>query len=146
MKIELFKYVISKPLKSLGFTHYFWNVHSDTLFRTWLAMIILFIFVFIARIYMRRKINPISVILEQIIEFFTNLCVESFGYFRYDYFTFIVSLFMFTLFCNFVGLFPFIEEPTSDLNTTFAIAIISFLYVQAQKIYHGVYASALVYG
>ena len=72
--------------------------------------------------------------LEQSIKFFRDLAVESFGHFSYDYFSFVAALFFFTLACNMVGLLPFIEEPTQDLHTTFALGLSSFLYVQAVKI------------
>lgn len=134
MKIELFKYAIVRPFAFLGLEHSFWNVHGGTVLRTWLAMGILFTIVAICRWYMRRPINPISLMCEQAIEFFFDLCVESFGYFRYDYFSFIATLFFFTFFCNMIGILPFIEEPTSDLHTTFALGLSSFCYVQAQKI------------
>ena len=37
---------------------------------------------------------------------------------------FIVSLFMFLLTCNLLGLIPFLESPTNDLNTTLGLALL----------------------
>ncbi len=134
MKIELFEYKIIQPFSFLGLTHPFFSVNISTLLYTWLAMALLFGAVLIGRRYFRGELNPYTLVLEQAIKFFRDLSVESFGHFRYDYFSFIAALFFFTLACNMVGLLPFIEEPTNDLHTTFALGLSSFLYVQAVKI------------
>jgi F-type H+-transporting ATPase subunit a len=98
-------------------------------------MSILFALVFCARFYVKRnKINPFSFSVEKIIEYFVELCRDSFGFFKYEYFAFVVALFTFTLFCNSAGLLPFVKEPTEDLNTALACGLCSFLYVQYQKI------------
>ena len=137
MKIELFSYPTAQPFAWLGLTHPFFDVNIATLGYTWLAMALLFAAVLIGRRYFRGEANPYTLVLEQSIKFFRDLATESFGHFRYDYFSFIAALFVFTLACNMVGLLPFIEEPTNDLHTTFALGLSSFLYVQAVKISSG---------
>ncbi len=134
MKIELFSYPTAQPFAWLGLTHPFFDVNITTLGYTWLAMALLFTAVLIGRRLLHGEANPYTLILEQTIKFFRDLATESFGHFRYDYFSFIAALFFFTLACNMVGLLPFIEEPTNDLHTTFALGLSSFLYVQAVKI------------
>ncbi len=139
MKIELFSYTTIKPLSYFGVTHTFFDVNISTLLYTWLAMAILFTVVLIGRRYLARELNPISLVLEQSIEFFSDLCIESFGHFNYKYFAFVAALFFFTFACNLVGLLPYIEEPTNDLHTTVALGLSSFLYVQYQKVLqHGI--------
>lgn len=135
VKIPIFEHAVIKPLKSFGITHKFWDLHIDTLIYTWVAMSVLFAVIVAAHFYFkRRKINPFSFTVEQIIEFFVNLCNDSFGFFNYDYFAFIMALFTFTLFCNAAGMLPFMSEPSGDLNTALACGICSFCYVQWQKI------------
>jgi F-type H+-transporting ATPase subunit a len=43
-------------------------------------------------------------------------------------------LFFFILYCNLISLIPFLEEPTADLNTTLALGIISFFYINIYSI------------
>lgn len=135
MKIPIFKHNAIAPLEKFGLKNSFWHVHIDTLIYTWIAMAILFLVVAIAHFYVKRnKTNPFSFAVEKMIEFFVDLCRDSFGSFKYDYFSFIVSLFIFTLFCNAIGMLPFVKEATEDLNTALACGICSFMYVQYQRI------------
>lgn len=134
MKHGIFDYYTVTPLKGLGLTASFWTVHLDTLIYTWAAMGILLALAIIGRIYIKRNPNPISLSYEMAIGFFIDLCKDSFGSFNYRYFAFISSLFFFTLFCCLIGLIPFLDESTKDLNTTFALGLCSFLYIQREKI------------
>lgn len=135
MKIPIFEHNAVKPLEKLGLKNPFWHIHIDTLVYTWIAMATLFVIVAIAHFYVKRhKVNPFSFAVEKTVEFFVNLCRDSFGSFRYDYFSFVMALFVFTLFCNAVGLLPFVKEATEDLNTALACGICSFIYVQYQRV------------
>jgi len=135
MKIPIFKHVVIKPLSSLGLTGAFWGIHIDTLIYTWISMAIIFAIVIAARFYYTHKtVNPFSFVIEQMIEFFVTLCKDSFGFFNYDYFSFITSLFVFTVVCNAAGTLPFVSEPTEEINTALACGICAFAYVQYQKI------------
>ncbi len=135
VEINLFKYTVIKPLSYFGLTNSFFDVNIDTLFYTWLGMVILFSLALLARKYMLRNEYSISaIILENSIDFFADLCKESLGCFQYRFFCFITAIFFFTLTCNIVSLLPFVEEATKDLNTTLALGISCFTYVQTQKI------------
>jgi F-type H+-transporting ATPase subunit a len=139
MKAGIFNYHEIKPLAQFGFTHNFWTLHIDTLIYTWSAMLILFVLAIVGNKLLRVKPNKISFAFEKSVSFFIDLCKESFGVFNYNYFAFIATVFFFTLFCCLIGLIPFLDESTKDLNTTFAIGLTSFIYVQYQKIkVHGV--------
>jgi F-type H+-transporting ATPase subunit a len=140
MKIEIFAEKVVYPFKYLGLTSNFWTVHIQTLQDTWIAMFILFGLVLIGRMFLKKGLNPVALIFEQAVSMFDNLCKESFGSrFKYKYFAFVSTIFFFTLFCCLVGLLPYVEEPTKDLNTAFALGVMSFCYVQYQKIrVHGV--------
>jgi len=140
MNIEIFGFKEIKPFEFLGLTSKFWTVHIDTLIYTWVAMLILFGTILIIRLFVaQKKQNSVSMAAEQLVGFFIDLCQESFQKFSYKYFAFISSLFLFTFACCVVCLLPYMEESTKDLNTTLAIALASFFYVQYQKISaHGV--------
>ena len=52
-----------------------------------------------------------------------------------QHFSFTTALFVFILFCNLITTFiPWLHEPTADLNTTLALGITQFIYVQASAI------------
>ena len=142
MKIAIFDEKVIKPFEFLGLKSNFWGVNIETLIYTWVGMLIMFVLVLVASIYLRKKINPVALIFEKSVSFFDNLCKESFGSkFKYEYFCFVSTIFFFTLFACTVGLLPFLEEAAKDLNTAFAIGTLSFVYVQYQIIkVHGVVA------
>ena len=141
------------PLKSFGFTHPFFTLNAETLINTWVALGTLCLTVIILRYFLRptpseeSTIVPLtftvhrygSYISKSIIKSFMNLVEQSIGSFVYRYFAFIGSLFMYILLCNWVGLLPFVGEPTKDLNTTAALGIIALAYIQKEIIYvHGI--------
>lgn len=134
MKHGIFDYQTVHPFKSLGLSSPFWTVHIDTLMYTWAAMAVLLGLAILGRVLIRKELSYASLVYEQTISFFMTLCKESFGYFHYRYFAFITTLFFFTLFCCLIGLIPFLDESTRDLNTTFALGLSSFMYIQGQKI------------
>lgn len=123
-----------RPLASLGLTGEFWNIHIDTLIFTWFSMALLGVCVFLVRRYYFRPDNLVYTGVEIFVEGFANMCADAVGYFRYDYFCFITTMFVFTFFCCVSSLFPFIEESTKDANTTFALSLASFFYVIFQQI------------
>ncbi|MCK4651178.1 F0F1 ATP synthase subunit A [Candidatus Babeliales bacterium] len=142
MKIAVFEEKLIKPFEVFGLTGDFWGVHIDTLKDTWIAMVIMFALILIGRFFLRKGLNPVALIFEKAVSFFDNLCKESFGgKFKYKYFCFVSTIFFFTLFCCLVGLLPYVDETTKDLNTAFALGSLSFFYVQVQKIkLHGIIA------
>jgi F-type H+-transporting ATPase subunit a len=134
MTFDIFSYHVIRPLEKLGLTHSFWTLHLDTIIYTWAAMILFFSLVLIARLALRREPNKISVLSEIVVRFFMNTARDAFGFFEFRYFAFATALFLFTFFCCFIGVFPFLDEATKDLNTTLALGLSSFIYVQYQKI------------
>lgn len=135
MDIKIFDDRVIKPFEDWGLVSKFWHINIETIYYTWIAMGILFVLVLISRFFMKKDLNPISLIFENSVSFFDNLCRESFGSsFKYEYFSFVSTIFFFTLFGSLVGLLPFLDETTKDLNTAFALGTLSFLYVQYHKI------------
>jgi len=135
MNITVFDEKVISPLEKFGLQHPFWSIHIETLINTWIAMAIMFVLVLIAKAFLKKDLNPIAVLFERTVSFFDNLCKESFGStFKYEYFYFISTIFFFTLFGCLVGLLPFLDETPKDLNTAFALGLMSFLYVQYHKI------------
>lgn len=94
-----------------------------------------------------------QVIEETILETWLGLCDSVAGLKSRNYFPFVTTLFVFILFSNWLGLLPgisaiginhfadgknsllpILRAPTSDLNTTLALAIVSFVYVESEGI------------
>ncbi len=139
MSFEIFKYCEIKPLEACGFTNKFWVIHLDTLIYTWVAMLCLLGLSLLGRYFIRRDLNIVSVAYEKVVSLLIDTFGESFKVFNFNYFAFIACVFLFTLFACIVSIIPYMDEATKDLNTTLAIGLMSFLYVQYQKIkVHGV--------
>lgn len=135
MNIDLFSHVIVRPFQTFGIVHPFFDLHFDTLMYTWIGMGILFCLSYVVRWKLaQNKITPFTCLIEQILTFFSDLSVESLGFFHFKYFAFATALFFFTLICNLMSLLPFCDEPTKDLNTALALGLSSFIFVQSSII------------
>ena len=139
-ELEFFSKHYWHPLASYGFTNDFWRVTSETVINTWCVLGVLCALIVILRIALRDKNNVVSYTAISFVRAFQDLTEQSLGYFNFNHFCFITSLFTFIVLCNLISLIPFLEEPTSDLSTTLALGICSFLYVQGNSIkYNGVF-------
>jgi F-type H+-transporting ATPase subunit a len=108
------------------------TVHADTVAVTWLAMALALIVVGVL-----AATHPITVVskrysvMELVVSYLTETTTGILGKGGVPYVPFIISLFVFILLLNEIGLFPLIgRSPTADLNTTAALAITSILLVQ----------------
>lgn len=134
MDIGAFHDEIIQPLAPFGLTGPLVTFNGATILYTWIALLILIIFSAIGR-YSLRKSNSIArYTLVKLLRSFIDLIEQSTNSFDPRYFFFITSLFFFIFISNALVLIPMLEEPTKDLNTTFALSIISFLYVQKEML------------
>jgi F-type H+-transporting ATPase subunit a len=131
---SLFSYTVWYPFSMFGIVEPWTGLHVQTLIYTWIAMALLLGGAFIARRYFFNYDGLVYAAIEWVVDAFAGMCTDSIGYFRRDYFYFVATLFMFTFSCCVVSVLPWMEEATKDVNTTFAIAIISFVYVCYQQI------------
>lgn len=134
MNISIFEYKEIQPLAWLGVTGKFWTIHIDTLIYTWTGMLILLLLALLGRWAIKHDKKLFHVAYEKIATILVDLNKESFKEFNYPYFIFTNTLLLFTLFNCVVGVFPFMDEATKDLNTTLAIALVSFTYVQYSRL------------
>lgn len=134
MNLEIFDNPIIKPLAIFGLTGNFWSISYWTVIHTWVGMLILFALALVGRFFIKREGSLVGATFEYLVGMLVDLCKESFKPFNFYYFAFVASIFLFTLFSCLVGLIPFLDEATKDLNTTLALGSISFFYVQWQKI------------
>lgn len=115
-------------LKWFGVKHWFFTVNTATLVSTWAVMIGISASLLLCRFFFQRKQKVALYLIMISIEGFMDLCSQTLGSFNYRHFSFITALFVFILYCNIIGVVPLLEEPTSDLNTTLALGILSFFY------------------
>jgi F-type H+-transporting ATPase subunit a len=127
------------PLSYFGLTQRTFGVAVDTMINTWILGGIFLILIGICRFFLAKKDGLGRFIVLSIFQVFYDMCKQGLPKFTYRHFSFITTLAFFLIFSNTLATIPFLEEPTSDLNTTFALAIIAFCYIQ----YHGVRAQGI---
>lgn len=137
---NLFEHHTWEPFAPFGLTNKFWIIHADTLMYTWIAILIMIGLTVFARYAIKRPETVAGALVESYIRAIMNMVTQTLEHFRYRYCAFIGSIFTYILICNVLVVLPFMEEPTKDLNTTLALAIISFIYVQREAIKaHGLF-------
>jgi len=70
----------------------------------------------------------ISTMADLLVEGLYNMVTGVLGHHGESHFSMIASIFIFVWFSNLIGLLPLSSSPSSDVNTTFALGIISFVY------------------
>lgn len=123
---------VREVVQFLGFT---FNV--ETLKMTWLAMAIVILIAWLAT----RKLSlvPISgaqLFIEAIIGFLHEQIGNTMGKRGYFYAPLIVTLFLFILVSNLIGLIPTLASPTNDLNTTLGLALMVVCMVHFLGLYY----------
>lgn len=87
-----------------------------------------------ARRYRKDRPGGVQNFLEMIVAFVRDMADEAIGRGADTYVPIIGGFFVFIAVGNLFGLFFFLQPPTGSLSTTLALAIISFLYFNAQGI------------
>lgn len=125
-----------QPLIQYGLTHKFWTLNTDTLLGTVIATTLIIIFSLYAHYKLSKKQSIAKFIILKYVEAFRTLLNQTLLSAPVHHLAFIGSIFTFILCCNTISFIPFVEEPTKDLNTTLALGLISFFYVQSNAIMH----------
>lgn len=98
---------------------------SQTVITTWFIMLLLIGFA----IYAKRKMEAVPVgkqnFVETLVDAIYNLTKQTMGNHRSEFAPYVGTLLLFIGISNIAGLFG-LRPPTSDLNTTFALAIMTF--------------------
>jgi F-type H+-transporting ATPase subunit a len=130
------------PLAWLGLTHPFFTIGHDEahmLIQTWIILGILFLLCLPVRWLLKNRYSISRYIILSGVNTMIGLCKQAMGKLIFKHLVFVTSIFLFILLCNIITIFPWMEEPTQNINTTLALSIISFLYVQYQGILtHGI--------
>ncbi|MBI4681712.1 MAG: F0F1 ATP synthase subunit A [Nitrospirae bacterium] len=90
---------------------------------SWVATIIIIIVAILARKSLNLVPSGVQNFVEVIIEFFLDLVETNIGHLGRHFLPFIGTIGIYVLVCNFLGLIPGCEAPTSNLNTNAALAL-----------------------
>ncbi len=94
-----------------------------------------------SRDFKLRNISAGQNFLEMIYELLENYVVNMMGPAGRNFLVLIGSLFIYILFSNYMGLIPGMEAPTSNLNTTVALALVTFFSIH----YYGLKTQGMKY-
>ena len=100
----------------------------ETILMTWIVMVALIVFGYLATKKIGFLPNPFQVVGELFVSVFYNLTKDALDEeMARKYFPIICSLFMFLLLSNWLGIIPRLSEPTKDLNTPLGLGIMGFV-------------------
>jgi len=125
-----------RPLTEYGLTNSFWTFHTETLLSTGIVTILLIMIAIHGHYALKKDDSITRFIILKYVQSFKNLLIQTLQSCPIEHLGFIGSLFTFIFCCNVISIIPFLIEPTKDLNTTLALSLISFFYVQGNAIYH----------
>lgn len=104
--------------------------NMDTLYMTWLTMAIVLLLVWAATRRITLVPRGLQNVVEMIVEALHEQIESAIGPKGRFLGPFIVTLFLFLLVGNWLGLVPGLASPTNDLNTTLGLALMVILMVQ----------------
>lgn len=106
----------------------FLAVNYDTLFNTLIVCGVLVVLGLVLRANIRQgRPGKLQGAVEAIIEFLNGLIKDTLGTKPIPIAPIAISLFMFLLISNLLGLLPIVKSPTNDVNTTIGLALFSIV-------------------
>lgn len=126
---------IIHPLLPLRWQGYDISFTNASLFMMVTISLIGFVFFFLTK---EKAVIPSrsQASMEILYLFVKNMLMETLGDKGKPYFPFILSLFLFVLFGNLIGLFPYAYTITSQVIVTFTLAMMVFIFVVFSGFYH----------
>jgi F-type H+-transporting ATPase subunit a len=122
--------VISTPaMHSMEQFWHKWAIqHSDlnNVLNTWLVMIIFIVAALLVRNKLEMIPRGLQNFWEVVVSILDDLVVETMGEEGRPYFPLVATLALFILACNLIGIIPYLQSSTNNLNTTLALALCSF--------------------
>jgi len=112
-----------------------WDIPDHVIMAFLVLVISAIIFPLASRGISRDNPGPVQHILEMIVGGLKGLLHDIIGHEGDRYLYIIGAIAVFILLSNMFGLFYFLQPPTSNDNTTFALAVRSFLYFNYQGIH-----------
>jgi F-type H+-transporting ATPase subunit a len=135
----LMDFEVWRPLERFGLANSFFELHGDTIIYTWLTLAILLAMAIAIRLTLKKGSGFFYFVITSTTSFTMDFMSQALGFFSLTHYSFVGALFIFIFLCNTLALLPLAEEPTRDINTTLALGIISFFYIQTNAIrVHGI--------
>lgn len=111
------------------------RINVIPLVMTWLIMGFLIVLAWLGGRKLQEKPSGLQTFLELAVGAFSDLCRDSLGKRGRVYMPLVTTLFLFIALSNTIGIFPGLQEPTKDMNTPMAFAIIVFFVVHFSGFY-----------
>jgi len=134
--------ILLEPFNKYIWRHAFGvDVPDHVLMAGLVFVICLIVFPLVTRRLSRDNPGPLQQVLELLITGLRDMMHDIIGHGSERYLNMIATFAVFIFLSNIFGLFYFLQPPTSNPNTTFALSITSFLYfnfqgIRAQGIVH----------
>lgn len=118
--------IVTKTI-SIPRTNIVLEINPDTIIMTGLVMAILLVLVLVVRRRLSFLPDRVQLGAELLINWFDETLQESLGEDRRKFLPLILTLFLFVLLSNWLGLIPALRSPTRDLNTCLGLGLLVFL-------------------
>ena len=105
-----------------------------TLYMSWIVMGVLVLVFYLTTRKMSVVPGRWQLLVEMFVDAFDSLARQTLAHRGRKYLPFIGSIFLFVWGCNMIGIIPGFEEPTRDLNTPIALAILAIGTAQVSAI------------
>lgn len=116
------------PFEWFGYDHPLLYINIPTVTNTAVVLVCITLLLLVCRYFLSKPDSLGCFMITAAVRTFMNLTIQTLGSYMYNHFAFVFSIFLFILSCNWISIIPWTEEPTMDLNTTVAVALIAFLY------------------
>jgi F-type H+-transporting ATPase subunit a len=121
-----------QPFAQYGLAGPLFDFDGATLIYTWIALGVIALLALAGRWAIRKPDSLAGYATLSILKNCKAFVEQSSHKFEKRYYFFITALFVFIFVGSALVLIPGLEEPTKNINTTFALAIIAFFYVQRE--------------
>ena len=118
---------LSSPTWSIELFGKSHTLNAETLVMTWIVAAILLGLGLAAARRPGLVPGPMQSVAEMLVEGFMGLSKSSLGVRAPGFFPLILATFIFILISNWLGMVPFLSEPTRDLNTTLGLGLVGFV-------------------
>ena len=125
------KHILVLPIGELSIRIDTWAVSMS-----WVVIFLLVVLALVLRRGLRQRIeekpNRIQAMMDTLINLLQGQLTSNFASERLsrELFSFISTLFLFVLLCNWISVIPYCQSPTQDLNITLSLAVLVFVFSQ----------------
>lgn len=101
--------------------------NPETIIFTWIIIFLIVLLAAIAKRALGRAHSKTFTVLESLYTSFLHMAQDGMGPAGRKFTPFIVTIFIFVLLCNWIGVIPGLQSPTKDLNTCLGLGILVFI-------------------